>query len=119
MAHGRAKNKYRVKLTVEEQQTFKALIREGRAPGWKLRRARALLKCDEGEGGPGWKDVDIAGAFDVTTRSLENWRKQAVERGPLSLANTREPLMLMNRREKVSGTNAIKLSHKFALACDL
>lgn len=86
MAHGRAPHKtYRVKLTESERDTFQALVRQGRVPGWKLQRARAMLKCDEGDGGPGWPDVKIAEALEVTTRSLENWRKQAVEQGPLSL----------------------------------
>lgn len=85
MAHGRATIKHRVKLTADERQTLERLVRDGRSAGWKLRRAQALLKCDEGEGGPGWPDTKIAEAFEVTTRSLENWRKQAVERGPLSL----------------------------------
>jgi len=44
-----------------------------------------LLKCDEGEAGPGWSDTQVAKAFDVTTRSLQGWRKQAVEYGPMSL----------------------------------
>lgn len=44
-----------------------------------------MLKCDESEQGPAWNDRQIAEAFATTTRSLENWRKQAAERGPLSL----------------------------------
>jgi hypothetical protein len=44
-----------------------------------------LLKCDQGSQGPGWPDARIVAAFGGTTRSLENWRKQAVELGPLSL----------------------------------
>jgi transposase len=43
------------------------------------------LKCDEGQHGPGWSDEAISEAFEVTVRTLENWRKQAVEYGPLSL----------------------------------
>ena len=31
-----------------------------------------MLKCDEGEGGPGWPDARIAEAFGVTVRSLAN-----------------------------------------------
>jgi len=85
MAHGRAAVKHRVKLTADERRELQQLVRAGRAAGWKLRRAQALLKCDEGAGGPAWADERIAQAFDVTTRSLENWRRQAVERGPLSL----------------------------------
>jgi hypothetical protein len=85
MAQGRATIKHRVKLTADERGELDQLVRRGRAAGWKLRRAQALLKCDEGDHGPGWADAQIAEAFEVTTRSLENWRKQAVERGPLSL----------------------------------
>lgn len=84
MAHRRATNKHRVKLTADERHALEQLIRHGTA-GWKLRRAQALLKCDEGDGGPGWSDVQVAEAFDVTTRCLQSWRKQAVEHGPLSL----------------------------------
>ena len=40
-----------------------------------------MLKCHQGEGGPGWSDERIAEAFRCTTRSLESWRKQVVERG--------------------------------------
>ena len=85
MAQGRATIKHRLKLTADERQALEQLVGQGRAAGWKLRRVMALLKCDEGEGGPAWPDAKIAEAFDITSRSLENWRKQAVERGPLSL----------------------------------
>jgi len=84
MAQGRAAIKHRVKLTDDERNELAQLIRRG-AAGWKVQRAQALLKCDEGEGGPGWPDTQIAEAFGMTVRSLEKWRKQAVERGPLSL----------------------------------
>lgn len=87
MAQGRAAIKHRVKLTDDERNELTALIRRG-AAGWKVQRAQALLKCDEGEGGPGWPDARIAEAFGMTVRSLEKWRKQAVDprgRGPLSL----------------------------------
>jgi len=84
MAQGRAAIKHRVKLTGDERHELRRLVRRG-AAGWKLRRAQALLKCDGGKGGPGWPDARIAEAFGVTVRSLESWRKQAVERGPLSL----------------------------------
>jgi hypothetical protein len=40
---------------------------------------------DQGEDGPGWDDARIADAFGMTTRSLEMWRKQAVEEGPQAL----------------------------------
>src|SRR3972149_582497 len=85
MAQGRAATKHRGKLTTDERQELAQLVRRGRAAGWKLRRAQVLLKCDEGEGGPAWPDARIAEALEVTTRSLEHWRRQAGGRGPLSL----------------------------------
>ena len=44
-----------------------------------------MHKCDESARGPGWSDGPIAQALDVTTRSVQGWRKQDVEHGPLSL----------------------------------
>ena len=116
MAHGRAtgkrRDKYRVKLTAEERDEFKQLVRKGKAAGWKLTRARALLKCDESEQGPGWSDTQIADAFDVTTRSLEKWRKQAVDRGPLSLLERKKRDRSMDR--KLDGAGEAQL---VKLAC--
>lgn len=77
--------KYVLKLTEEERKVLRELLRKGKASGWKLLRAHALLKCDQGAGGPAWSDARISEAFGCTSRSLENWRKQAVEQGPLSL----------------------------------
>lgn len=111
MAHGRAAIKHRVKLTADEREELEQLVRRG-AAGWKLKRARALLKCDEGEGRPGWADARIAEALDVTTRSLENWRKQAVERGPLSLLVRKAQDRSMRR--KLDGVGEAKLVQ---LAC--
>lgn len=77
--------KYVLKLTVEERAELGDVVRKGKAAGWKIQRAQALLKCDQGADGPGWIDDEIAEAFGCTGRSVENWRKQAVEEGPLSL----------------------------------
>ena len=101
MAQGRAK--HTVKLIDEERQTLEQLVRQGRSAGWKLRRAQALLKCDTSPAGPAWNDAKIAEAFDMTTRSLENWRKQAVERGPLSLLERKAPDRSMQRKLDGSG----------------
>lgn len=52
-----------------------------------------MLMCNEGDRGPGWTDEKIAEAFATTTRSLENWRKQAALRGPLSLLERKQRAM--------------------------
>jgi hypothetical protein len=77
--------KYVLKLMSEERLILEQLVKKGKAAGWKLQRAQALLKCDQGAEGPAWPDTQIAEAYGCTTRSLESWRKQAVERGPRSL----------------------------------
>lgn len=112
MAQGRAPTKHRVKLTADERRTLEQMVRQGRAAGWKLRRAQVLLKCNEGKNGPAWPDASIAAAFDVTTRSLENWRKQAVEHGPLSLLERKPQDRSMHR--KLDGAGEAKLVQ---LAC--
>lgn len=116
MAQGRAtgkrRDKYRVKLTAEERDELRQLVRKGKAAGWKLTRAQALLKCDESDGGPAWPDAKIAEAFGVTTRSLEKWRQQAVDRGPLSLLERKKRDRSMDR--KLDGAGEAQL---VKLAC--
>jgi transposase-like protein len=77
--------KHVVKLDAQERMELERLVSKGRAAAWKIQRAHALLKGDQGAEGPGWTDERIAEAYGCTTRCLEKWRKQAVERGPLSL----------------------------------
>lgn len=74
-----------LKLTADERLELEGVVKSGRAAGWKIQRAQALLKCDQGPAGPAWIDEDVAEAYGCTRRSVENWRKQAVEEGPLSL----------------------------------
>jgi hypothetical protein len=85
---------YRIKLTIEEREALTRIAKGNRGQlkiaVWKVQRANALLMCDEGEAGPAWCDESIAQAFATTTRSLENWRKQAALQGPLSLLERKE-----------------------------
>lgn len=92
--------KYRLKLTAEERAELQRVVRKGRVAGWKVQRAQALLQCDQGPEGPAWTDEHIAEAYGLTARSLESWRKQAVERGPLSL---------LERKRRVTPAVAPKL----------
>jgi hypothetical protein len=83
--------KYVLKLTAEERTWLEAMVSKGKAAAWKIRHAHALLKMDQGEAGPGWDDARIAEAFGMTTRSLEAWRRQAVEHGPQTLFERHYP----------------------------
>ena len=105
--------KYILKLIGDERSELEQLVSVGKVAGWKLQRANALLKCDQGDGGPGWTDERIAEAFNCTTRSLESWRKQAVERGPLSLLE-RRPRTVSPESLKLDGEKEARLT---GLAC--
>jgi hypothetical protein len=80
---------YRVKLSADEREELELVAKGKRGQlkiaAWKVQRAKAMLMCDEGDSGPAWCDQDIAEAFSTTTRSVENWRKQAVLDGPLTI----------------------------------
>src|SRR5262249_45808586 len=105
--------KYVLKLTAEERAALDRVVRKGRVAGWKVQRAQALLQADQGPDGPAWTDEQIAAAYRITTRSLESWRKQAVERGPLSLLE-RKPRVRPAVAPKLDGEKQARLT---ALAC--
>ena len=104
------RNIYHIKLTAEEREVFAEVGKGKRGKlniaAWKVQRATAMLKCDESEGGPAWPDEKIAEAIGTTTRSIENWRKQAALRGPTSL--------LERKQRQTPPTPAILDGHKEA-----
>lgn len=83
--------KYVLQLTADERTWLEGIVRTGKSAAWKIRHAHAFLKMDRGEHGPGWEDARIAEAFGMSTRSLENWRKQAVEEGPRAVLDRYYP----------------------------
>jgi hypothetical protein len=104
--------KYILKLTTEERAELGRLVRKGNVAGWKVQRAQALLKFDQGPEGPAWTDTRVAEAFNVTARSLESWRKRAVLDGPMALLE-RKP-RAASAVPKLGGENEARLT---ALAC--
>jgi homeodomain-containing protein len=105
--------KYILKLTADERVDLERLVRRGHVAGWKVQRAQALLHCDQGPDGPAWTDERVAEAYGTTTRSLESWRKRAVEAGPMAL---------LERKERVTPATTLKLDGEkharlTALAC--
>lgn len=61
---------------------------------WKATRANALLKIDRGEHGPAWTDKKFAEAFDVTERSITNWKKTAFRNGPMAVLERKARIVL-------------------------
>jgi transposase len=76
-----AVKKYVVRLSAEEREQLRALIRKGKGPARRLLKARILLKADVSEGGPGWSDNKIIAALDTSVSMVYRVRKQLVEEG--------------------------------------
>jgi homeodomain-containing protein len=71
--------KYVVRLTDQERDELKGVIKKLKGTGQKIRRAQILLKADAD--GPNWTDGRIAEAFSCRTRTVEKVRQRLVERG--------------------------------------
>jgi Homeodomain-like domain len=72
---------YVVKLSGEERERLKALIRKGKSPARRLLKARILLKGDVSEAGEGWSDSRIMEALDASASMVYRVRKQLVAEG--------------------------------------
>ena len=70
---------YIVRLTNEERQTLRGVVKKLSGSSQKVRRAQILLKADAD--GPGWTDAKIAEAFDCRRQTVENLRKRIVVDG--------------------------------------
>lgn len=71
--------KYIVRLSVEERDTLKEVVKKLNGTSQKVRRAQILLKADAN--GPNWTDKRIAEAFSCRIRTVETIRQRIVECG--------------------------------------
>ncbi len=71
--------KYIVRLSDEERDTLKEVIKKLKGTSQKVRRAQILLKANAN--GPNWTDTRIADAFSCRIRTVEKIRQRLVERG--------------------------------------
>jgi DNA-binding MarR family transcriptional regulator len=71
-------DKYKVTLFDEERQQLNEMVKKGKAAARKLTHARILLLADESEGRTGRTDEEIAGALQVTPRTISRVRKRFV-----------------------------------------
>ena len=71
--------KYIVRLTDEERQTLRSVVKKLSGSSQKVRRAQVLLKADAD--GPNWTDKRIAEAFSCRTKTIENIRQRLVIEG--------------------------------------
>lgn len=82
--------RYRVELGPGERRDLLALTRSARTSVRLFVRARALLLCDTGPGGPAWTVARTAAALGVSSRTIEHLKRRWVEQG-LEAALRREP----------------------------
>jgi transposase len=78
-----------VRLSEEERAFLRTFVGKGQAHARALTHARILLKADQSEGGPGWKDTLIATALEVHPTTVADIRKEYVTTG-LQAALTRK-----------------------------
>lgn len=71
--------KYVVRLTDQERDKLRSVVKKLKGTRQKVRRAQILLKADAE--GPNWTDERIAEAFLCRTRTIERLRQRLVERG--------------------------------------
>ena len=73
--------KYVVRLDAEERGFLQNLIRKGGRSMAVLKRARVLLKTDEGKGGPAWSDERASEFAEVSLSTVHRVRQGFVEEG--------------------------------------
>jgi hypothetical protein len=74
-------NKYKVTLTEQETELLEEITRKGKRSAMIIRNAYILLNCNQGSGGKGQKDGDIAGFLGITVRTVEKTREKFVLEG--------------------------------------
>ena len=79
--------KYIVRLTDEERETLREVIKRLKGSSQKVRRAQVLLKADAD--GPAWTDHQIAEAFGCRTKTVENVRQRVLEGFQVALEGKR------------------------------
>jgi transposase len=87
-------------------------VKKGRSAARKRLHMEILLKADEGEHGPAWKDADIIKAVGVDIRTVERVRRRLVEEGLETALNGRK-----QSRYKSPKLDGEQEAHLIALAC--
>jgi len=106
------KQKYIVKLTETERSQLKEMITSGVASVRQIRRAYILLKSDSSDEGPNWNYQAICDAYDVSSLTVYNVRKNYVDSGLKRAILRKKP-----DREYKRCLDGEGEAHLIALAC--
>ena len=75
------KKKYIVRLSGEERQRLRDLVRKVKAAAYRRTHAQILLLADEGGHGPRLRDAEVADRVGVNERTVSRLRQRCVEQG--------------------------------------
>lgn len=103
--------KYIVRLSDEERESLRALVKRGKKAAYKIKHAQILLLSDVD--GPAWPDERVAEACSCHPRTVENVRRRLVLEG-LDAALQRKRQQRPSRERKLDGEGEARL---IALAC--
>jgi transposase len=101
--------RYAVDLTDAERAELREIISKNKAKRSTIINAYILLKADRT---PGWTNADIAAAYEVSTKKVEQLKKRFVEEG-FEAALYRKSVTNAHRR-KITGDEE---AHLIALCC--
>jgi transposase len=101
--------RYAVDLTDAERAALREIISKNKAKRSTIINAYVLLKADRS---CGWTNEDIALAYEVSTKKVEQLKKRFVEEG-FEAALYRKPVTNVHRR-KITGEEE---AHLIALCC--
>lgn len=104
--------RYVVRLTEAERHTLEDMLSKGCHAATTATRARILLKADESETGPGWRDGDIVQALETSLSTVHRVRQEFVESGLEAALYRRQSRV--PRPRKLDGAQE---AHLIALAC--
>lgn len=104
--------KYPIRLETAQREQLERLLASGTAASRSLTHARILLKADQGDDGPAWKNATIAEAFEVSELTVSRVRKRFVEEG-LERALHHKP----QARRKAPRLDGAAEAHLLALVC--
>jgi transposase len=101
--------RYVVTLTESERSELQELIAKNKVNRSTLVNAFILLKADKA---CGWSNQDIATAYEVSTKKIEQVKKRFVEEGYEAVLS-RKPVTNLHRRKMTGAEEA----HLLALSC--
>jgi hypothetical protein len=101
--------RYAVDLTDAERVALREILSKHKAKRSTIVNAYILLKADRA---CGWTNADIASAYDVSTKKVEQLKKRFVEEG-CEAAVYRTPVTNAHRRKMTGDEEA----HLIALCC--